>query len=1110
MGSFNFTKWNIITGWTVFAIALISYWLTVEPTASFWDAGEYITTSSNLEVGHPPGAPLYQLIGAFFSIFALDATYIALTINLMSVFSSAFTILFMFWSLSILLTNLISKRQEINKTSAIAILGSAAVGSLAFTYTDSFWFSAVEAEVYAMATCLMSILFYCALRWEREMLEPRGNRWAVLISFIIGLSFGVHFMALLTIPAIGFLYFFKHTEKVTIKNFIIANFVTVAILMFIFIFLLPMSMKFFSASEVFFINTIGLPFNSGTIIAGLLFIAAFYYLLRYTKKKKFVKLNTLVLCILFIFIGFSSWLMLPIRANAGTVINENNPDDARELLAYYNREQYPETHLLYGPLFTEIYAGLDEDEPYADDKPNYERDEATGKYVIVNNYKNAKQNSDNAHKGFFPRMWSIDHASNYIEFIGGLEFSVKSEFLDEPRLVEEVNQFKMAYRQGMVDSSDYDRFLKNFGQFLNIEKPTFFQNIKFMVEYQFGYMYWRYFMWNFTGRQDDIQGRYTDLHGNWLSGINFIDEIRLGNQDMLPSDMKNNKGRNTYFFLPLILGIIGLVFHYKNDQKSFWVLLVFFLFTGLALKVYLNERPFEPRERDYALVGSFYVYALWMGYGVYALFDLMKNYLKPKIALPVVLTVTTLAAPILLASQNWDDHDRSNRYTAQSMGKMYLDSCDENGIIFTIGDNDTFALWYLQNIEGYRQDVRVVNTSLFQTDWYIDDMKKKAFTSDPIPSQLTHEQYRYGTRDALAFQPTSKDTVDIKTWMNFVANDTPATQIELSSGQILNTFPSKVIRIPVDKESVLKNGIVEPKDADKIVSDIYITLKSDYVYKNRMMMLDIIANNNWERPIYFSGGSFGDDDYLWMKDYLQLDGVAYKLVPIRTPVDRENPYDMGRIDAEKMYNIVMNWDWGNSGNPNLYHDTETRKNAITYRSNLARLTEVLIENGEEEKAEEILDLAMEKMPVEYFEYYSLLDPYVLRYYQLGKPEKARKVYEDVTRIYQEHLIYYNSLKFSRQQNIAQEIISDMERYRSLVKAVVVFDEEDYGREEVRKFNDHLRLFRHFYSPDEGIDIDQIMDEDIQDTPTFELPLDSNLLEEIGEPPLQNIDFPLNP
>ncbi len=1107
MGSFNFTKWNKITGWLVFAIALTTYWLTVEPTVSFWDAGEYIATSSNLEVGHPPGAPLFQLLGAFFSIFAPDASYIALTINLMSVFASAFTILFMFWSLTILLTNLVSKHQEIDKNSAIAILGSAAIGSLAFTFTDSFWFNAVEAEVYASAAFLMAVLFYTALRWERDMFNPRGNRWVILIAFIIGLSFGVHFMALLTIPAIGFLYFFKHYKTVTVKNFIIANIVTVAILLFIFKLLLPMTMKFFSASELFFVNSIGLPFNSGTIFAALLFVVLFIYGLRFTRKKGYIQLNTLLLCVLFIFIGFSSWLMLPIRANAGTVINENNPNNARELLAYYNREQYPETHLFYGPMFTESYVGLDQDNPYKDDKPNYEKDEATGKYVIVNNYKNAGQNTEDSQKGLFPRMWSTEHSTNYMEFTGGLDFSVKSEYLSEPRLVDEVNKFKQAYNQGLVDKDGYDKFLKNFGSYLDIQKPSFFQNLKFMFEFQFGYMYWRYFMWNFTGRQDDVQGQYTDLHGNWLSGIKFIDELRLGNQDELSSDMANNKARNTYFFLPLILGIIGLIFHFKNDQKSFWVLLVLFLFTGLALKIYLNERPFEPRERDYALVGSFYVFALWIGYGVYALFDLAKSYLKPKVALPAVLVVTALAAPVLLATQNWDDHDRSNRYTALSMGKMYLDSCDKNAILFTIGDNDTFALWYAQNVEGYRQDVRIVNTSLFQTDWYIDDMKKKAFTSDPIPSQLTHDKYRWGTRDYLIYQKTTQDTIDIKTWMNFVANDSPATQMELPSGQQVHTFPSKVIRIPVDKETVLKNGIVAEKDADKIVPFIYINLKGDVLYKNRMMMLDIIANNNWERPIYFSGGSFGDDDYIWMKDYLQLEGVVYKLVPIKTPINKRSPFDMGRIDADKMYDIVMAWDWGNSGSPDIYHDTETRRNGITYRSNLARLAEALINNGEKDKAEKVLDLAMEKMPVEYFEYYSLLEPYVIGYYELDKDEKARKVYLDVTKKYQEHLNYYNSLKFGKQRLIADEIISDVERYRSLVQLVIQYDDEAFGRAEATKFNDYLKMFRHFYSPDEAIDLDRDMEPDS----TLEIPLDSNLLRKMEETPSGNrdVDAPVN-
>lgn len=1095
MERFSFKKWNIILGWFVFAVALLTYGLTVEPTASFWDAGEYITTASNLEVGHPPGAPLYQLMGAFFSIFALAPTNIALTINLMSVFASAFTILFMFWSLTILLRNLVSNNGELTTHNQIAILGSAAVAALAFTYTDSFWFNAVEAEVYAMAAFIMSVLFYSGLRWEQDMFTARGDKWVILIAFIVGLSFGVHFMGLLTIPAIGFLYFFKNYKTVTVKNFIIANIVTVAILLFIFKLLLPMTLKFFSASEIFFVNSLNLPFNSGTIIAALIFTGIFFWGLKYTRTKSYVKLNTLLLCVLFIFIGFSSWLMLPIRANAGTVINENNPNNARELLAYYNREQYPETHLFYGPLFTEDYVTLDEDKPFVDDKPKYEKDLKTNKYVIVNEYKNVKQNFDDDQKAFLPRMWSLEHNANYMDITGPVAFEIKPEFRSEQLLVDEVAKFREAYEKGLVDSEDYDKFLSQFSDYINVEKPSFLTNMRYMFEYQFGYMYWRYFMWNYAGRQDDVQGRYDNLHGNWISGIPFIDAMLIGSQKNLTSDALSNKARNTYYFLPLLIGLLGVLFHAKYDKKSFWVLLVFFLFTGLALKIYLNERPFEPRERDYALVGSFYVFAMWIGYGVYALYEILKEYLSPKIALPVVLIATTLAGPVLLATENWDDHDRSNRYTAQSMARMYLDSMEENAIIFTIGDNDTFALWYLQNVEGYRQDVRVINTALFATDWYIDDMKKKAFDSDPIPSQLTHEQYRWGTNDYVVFQPTKKDTIDINTWMNWIANDSPVTKFEIpSSGQIVNTFPSKTVRIPVDKQVVLQNGIVQQKDAEKIVPFIDMTIKEDIIYKNTLLMLDIIANNNWERPIYFSGGSFGDQDYLWMKDYLQLDGVVYKLVPIKTKLNRDNPFDMGRIDSEKMYDIVMAWDWGNSGSPDIYHDVETRRNGLTYRSNLARLAETLINENKLEKATNILDLAMEKMPVEMFEFYSLLEPYVLGYYEVGKPEKAREIYGKLAVIYQEQLLYFSGLKTKEQINLRREIYTSMERYRELVNIIVDKEDEAMAQKEAAKFNGYIKLFPYLYSPDEGIDLSNTPQEEVDMT----VPLDSSLMQLLEE------------
>lgn len=1068
MTTLSFNKWNKILGWLVFLIALTTYTLTLEPTASFWDAGEYIATSANLEVGHPPGAPLYQMMGAFFSTFAADSSQVALMVNFMSGLASAFTILFMFWSIVLLLLKVTGPQNGLTSSSTkIGILGSAFVGSLAFTFSDSFWFSAVEAEVYAMAACIMAILFYVGLLWERDMFKPRGNKWLILISFIVGLSFGVHFMALLAIPAIGFLYFFKNYSKVTVTNFIVANIAVVAVLMFIFKFLLPYTLAYFGNAEVFFTNTVGLPFNWGTIIAFLSIVIAFYFGIRYTLKKSYFQLNTLFLCILFIFIGFSSWTMLPIRANANTVINENSPDNARELLAYYNREQYGESHLFYGPQFSEMYAGLDPEEPYEDDRPNYERDMTTGKYVIVNDYKNARQNLDNRHKGFLPRMWSTQHATNYMRFTGPLEFKVKQEYQGEEQLLNAITEFRKSYAQGRLDHEGYHSFLNQFSQYIDVEKPSFSSNLGYLFEYQIGYMYWRYFMWNFVGRQNDNQGQYSDLNGNWLSGIKFIDEMRLGSQDNLPSDVKNNKARNTYFFLPLILGIIGIVFQYSRDKKGLWVLTVFFLFTGIALKIYLNERPFEPRERDYALVGSFYVFAIWIGFGVYAIFNYLSRKINPRVAATVAVIVSLLAVPALMAAQNWDDHNRSNKFTALAMAKMYLDSVDENAILFTIGDNDTFALWYVQQIEGYRKDVRIVNTSLFATDWYIDQMKRKAWTSDPIPSQLEHHQYRAGTNEFVIFQEMTRDTMAIKNWMNWIASDNPGTKGELQSGQVVNTFPTKSIRIPVNRENVLKYGIVGPEDQDEIVDNIFIKLEGNVIYKNRLLMLDIIANNDWKRPIYFTGGSFGNDDYLWMKDFLQLDGVAYKLVPIKTPVNPRSPYDMGRIDTDKMYSIVKGWDWGNMEDPNIYHDPETRKNTITYRSNIARLIEALLNEGDTQRATEMLDLAMEKMPVEYYGYYTLLEPYISGYFEVGEPEKAKALWEKVAVKYQENLKFYSGWDSERQFENADNIITDMERYRALVDLLFIHGELEFGRAKAEEFNTYLSLYPDFYDEEDS-------------------------------------------
>ena len=1070
MANFNFKRWNLTLGWVAFGVAFLTYALTVEPTVGFWDTGEYILTSSKLEVGHPPGAPLFQMLGAFFSIFASEPAQIGLVLNMMSAAASAFTILFMFWSIVLLLQKITTKESESNTNKQTAILGAAFVGSLSFAFTDSFWFNAVETEVYAMATLIMAVMFYLGLRWEKEMNTPRGNRWLILISFIVGLSFGVHFMGLLTIPAIGLLYYFKNYKTITPKNFILANIVVVAVLLFIFKLLAPNILRYFSALEIFFVNSVGLPFNSGSIIALILLVLFIYLGLNYSKKKGHVILNTSLLCITFIIIGFTTWLMLPIRANANVPVNENNPSSARELLAYYNLEQYPKTHLFYGPQFTDQYAGLDENQPYVDDKPKYEKDKKSGRYVVVNDYENAIQNYNSNHGSLLPRMWSGEHAENYMIYSGALEFSIKPEYSMQNELRSLVNDFRKAITEGEVDFEGYHDFLKTYGRYLDIEKPSLIDNVYYLFDYQIGYMYWRYFMWNFSGRQDDIQGKM-DLHGNWLTGINFIDEYLLGiSQKNLPSDVLNNKARNTYYLLPLLLGLIGLFFVFNREKKVFWTMLVFFLFTGIAIQVYTNVRPFEPRERDYSLVGSFYVFALWIGIGVYALFDKFQTFSKSKLIAPGISVLCLVAVPGILISQNWDDHDRSNRKTAHAMAVNYLESCAPNAIIFTIGDNDTFPLWYAQEIEGIRRDIRVVCTSLFNVDWYIDQMKRKAYDSDPIPSKLTHDQYKWGTRDYIIKEVVTKDTLGINQFMDFISSDDERTkygyvleqqgyQTKGQRNQDLNAnyAPTEFVRIPVNKEAVLKNGVVAAKDADRIVDHIDIKITGQVIMKNRMMMLDIIAQNNWERPIYFSGGAFGDDDYIWMKDYLQLDGFAYKLVPIKTPLQKGSPF-MGRIDTEKMYALIKNWEWGNSGNPGVYHDVETRKNSITYRGHMARLIEDLINEKQLDKAEEITDLAMEKMPIDIFGYYTFLEPFIGAYYEVDAKEKARELYRQVAVKYQENLNYFGQVSEDNQSKYIQNVYFDIERYKGLVDTISLYEDKDFIKAEMEKFNGYLRLF----------------------------------------------------
>ena len=657
-----------------------------------------------------------------------------------------------------------------------------------------------------------------------------------------------------------------------------------------------------------------------------------------------------------------------------------------------------------------------------------------------------------------------------MNYTGYLNFKIKSRYLNEPGIKDFVSDFKNKINEGEVDYEDFEKFLKQYGQFLEIQKPSLFSNLYYLFDYQIGYMYLRYFMWNFAGRQDDIQGKM-NLNGNWLSGINFIDEWNIGvSQKNLPGDVLNNKARNTYYLLPLLLGLIGLYFLYNLNKEYFWILLVFFVFTGVAIQVYTNVRPFEPRERDYSVVGSFYVFSMAIGLGSFYLSTLLEK-IKLKKSSILTTLMCLLIVPVNLAVNNWDDHDRSGRYTAYSMAVNYLNSCDKNAILFTIGDNDTFPLWYAQEIEGIRTDVRVVNTSLLSTDWYIDQMKRQAYESEPIPSSLTHDKYKHGTRDYIIKEAITNDTIDVDVFLDFITQD----EKEYKYGEILkrqgydisglrsqdlnaNFLPTENIKIPVNIENVLKYNIVNKNKSDLIENEIIINIKSQALYKNRLIMLDIIAQNEWRRPIYFTGGAFGDEDYIWMKDYLQLDGMCYKLIPIKTEVDESNPYEMGMVDSQKMLSIVKNWEWGSKDSNEIYLDVESRKNSITYRGNISRLIDQLILENKIDEAENILDICMEKMPVNEYGYYTLLEPFLNAYYMINKPKKARKIFDDIAVKYQESLFYFSTVSNSNKNRYAEDIYIDIERYRSLVDVILNHEEGEYLETRMKEFNDYLDLF----------------------------------------------------
>ncbi|GET26983.1 DUF2723 domain-containing protein [Prolixibacter sp. NT017] len=1015
----KYNLYNNITGWLVFIVAATTYLLTMEPTASYWDCPEFITTAYRMEIGHPPGAPFFMLIQRFFSLFASSPSHVAIMMNSWSAIASGLTILFLFWTISHLARKIVLKNGEEPTTAQlIAILGASTVGALAYTFSDTFWFSAVEAEVYATSSLFTALVFWAILKWENEADSPGSKRWLIFIAYMIGLSIGVHLLNLLAIPAIVFVYYFRK-YKVTKPGLAIALVTAIVLLAFIMYGVIPGVVKVASWFELLFVNSFGAPYNTGVVIYAALLITAVIWGLRYTIKKKKILANTILLAFTVIVIGYSSYAIVVIRSSANPPMDQNNPDNVFGLLAYLNREQYGDRPLLYGQYYD---APLDSQDPYTQGKPDYVEDH--GKYII-SNYKQ-HPNFDSRFETFFPRMYSSDpqHISDYKSWVHITGTKIRT-----------------------TDRNGNPKVLV---------KPSFADNLAFFFRYQVGWMYWRYFMWNFSGRQNDIQGHGDILRGNWITGIKFLDAARLGNQNNIPKVYANNKGRNTYFMLPLLLGLLGIFFQLnsgKRGKRDFWVVFLLFFMTGIAIVLYLNQTPHQPRERDYAYAGSFYAFAIWIGLGVLALIDILKKVTPPVLGSILATVISLFAVPVLMASQNWDDHDRSNRYTARDFGADYLESCAPNAILFTNGDNDTFPLWYAQEVEGIRTDVRVCNLSYLQTDWYIDQMRQKAYKSEPLPINFTHDQYLEGTRDLIYVINQLKRPVNLKEAIDFVRSDDPRTKLRQADNS--SYIPTNELFYPVDSAEVMKNHVITPEQARHMVKQLNIKLKGHYITKDELMILDMIANNNWKRPMYFAI-TVGSDKYLNLQNHFMSEGFAYRVVPMDF---KSANGQIGGVDADTMYNNMMHkFKWGNMNDPNVYLDENNTRMAMNVRNNFVRLADALIAKGRKDSAITVLNKCEEIVPnskVEY-NYFNLL--MAEDYFKAGANDNAKNVLNIMLSNYDDELNYFFSLQPKFQKTIQDDIQRPLFIIREMAKTADKYGEKDLAKTLSDKFTTYVQIY----------------------------------------------------
>ncbi len=1016
MKQYNFL--NKIVGWVVFLIAAVTYILTTEDSASFWDCGEFIATANNLLVGHPPGAPFFMIVGRFFAILAPSPDMVAKMINIMSALASAFTILFLFWTITHLAKKIFIDNIEggIEQTwRTWSVIGAGAVGALAYTFSDTFWFSAVEGEVYAMSSLFTAIVFWAILKWENVADEPHSNRWIVFIAYMMGLSIGVHLLNLLCIPAIVMVYYYKKYE-VTTKKTIYALLISCAIIIAILYGIIPGLVKVASYFELFFVNKCGFGYNSGAILYMILLLVAVVWGIWYTHTHGHRIWNLIVTSIAVIILGYSSFAMIVIRSVANPTMDQNSPEDVFSLMDYLNREQYGDRPLFYGQTFA---SPLDyQNSKFGEDgKPIYIQ--RNGKYEIVEHRPEYKYQGNM----LFPRMYSSDE--RHIE-----QYKLWSGFTGRPMNVKD--------REGRIQS---------------VMQPTMMENLRFFFSYQVNFMYWRYFLWNFSGRQNDIQSHGELIHGNWVTGIPFIDEMLVGDQELLPDSLRNNKGHNVYFMLPLLLGLVGLFYQVSKKRgtegvRGFVIVFLLFFLTGLAIVMYLNQTPLQPRERDYAYAGSFYAFGIWIGLGVLAIVDKMIQFKVPaKVASIASTIICMLCVPTLMAQQNWDDHDRSGCTIARDLAYNYLNSCDENAIIFTNGDNDTFPLWYAQEVEGIRTDVRVCNLSYLQTAWYCDQMKRMAYKSKPLPISFTHEQYT-ADRDVIYIIDRNKEYMELDKVIDFVASDNVKTKSLPGYEERICYVPGKKFVMPVDTAKVIAQNVVSEEYRDQIASEMRITCNKSAMLKNELMVLDMLCHSNWERPMYYAV-TVGGDNYFGLNPYFQLEGLAYRIAPIRAKADSNG--QVGRVDTEKMYDKVMNkFRWGFYNKPGIYLDENKTRMASNLRNNLSRLAIAFIEESYQtndtvlaidklNKAVAVLDKIQYELPDDIIphNYFSLF--LANGYYLADQPEKADDILVKFADENMKELNFYLSLSEPRMMAVLSDIQRNLAIYSEILKTAKGFD-----------------------------------------------------------------------